>query len=440
MNIENKELQTLLDQAQVIIRNDQEQKADQETKGEGFDIFQILQFSRYEEQLHTPMIRMLLDKDCNHGLKDAFLKAFMDKVIKKFDKSFEFETSSSCVLHQDKFIGEIQNDDNGTSTGGKIDIFLYDGKKHAIIIENKFNGYGYSAQDQPKQLERYYNYGKENYEGNFILVYLTPDGHQASEYSTGTNRFKYITLSYVPNGDGPSILSWLEECLKISSNQPRIHEVIKQYITYIKTITGVMEENNQLIDLLTKSENIETALTIIGYQDAIKKNIREEFCHDLIKTASKYGLTLLPGNKDSWDGYKKLTEWDDANGWLIFQGEKKQHPQVCFTIGRYKDSGIIYGLTNISGYELEEKVKEDFKWKSQDENKLPVKSAEEVEEKWNKDFPFGYSYLSADRNPNVEWGNWDNSQTLIDMKNGKLLKFIEERFKIFKELGVFDKL
>lgn len=435
--MEKEVLLALLNQAQVIIQKSKKQNKDLEAKGEGFDIFQILQFSRYEEQLHTPMIRMLLDKDCNHGLKDAFLKAFIDKVIKKLNKNFEFDTSSSFVSHKDLFIGEVQNNDNGTSTGGKIDIFLHDGKKHAIIIENKFNRDGYSAQDQPQQLERYYNYGKD-YE-SFILVYLTPDGHQASEYSTGTSRFEYYTLSYIPTGDGPSIISWLEECLKISSNQPRIHEVIKQYITYIKTKTGVMDENYQkeFIDLLTKSENFETTLRIIDHQDAIKQNIRKDFCNSLIKMAKESGLDLLP-NYNSWDGYKNLIEWKDANGWLIFQGKKKT--QVCFTLGRYKGDGILYGLTNISGYELEKGIKEEFKWKSQDKNRIPIVSTEKIKEEWKKDFPFGYSFLSDDRKENGTWRYWDISQTLIDMNNGKLLNFIKERFDILKELGVLDKL
>ena len=46
--------------------------------------------------------------------------------------------------------------------------------KHAIIIENKFDRYGNPAQDQPKQLERYYNHGKDDkkYE-DFILILIS---------------------------------------------------------------------------------------------------------------------------------------------------------------------------------------------------------------------------------------------------------------------------
>lgn len=66
------------------------------------------------------------------------------------------------------------------------------------------------------------------------MIYLTPSGRDASEYSTGPNKITYYPMSYDLSDDKPNILSWLKKCLDISKGCPRIHEVIKQYITYIK--------------------------------------------------------------------------------------------------------------------------------------------------------------------------------------------------------------
>lgn len=84
------------------------------------------------------------------------------------------------------------------------------------------------------------------------MIYLTPSGQSASEYSTGPNKIAYHTLSYDPSDEKPNIISWLNKCLEISKHCPRIHEVIKQYITYIMNTRQIMEDKYQkeLLELL----------------------------------------------------------------------------------------------------------------------------------------------------------------------------------------------
>lgn len=238
-----KAIQQLLQEAQPILQKSKAEKKEREAKGEYFNVFENLHFTRPEEHLHTPFLRMLLDKDANHGVGKGFLEAFLKEVVKKLKLDFQYDINSSHVEYQDVYLGNKEITADGTSTGGKIDILLHDDKKHAIIIENKFDRYGNAAQDQEKQLERYYNYGKE-YE-DFILIYLTPSGQDASEYSTGFDKITYYPMSYDLSDNKPNILSWLDECLKISKGCPRIHEVIKQYITFIKDIRQIMEEKYQ---------------------------------------------------------------------------------------------------------------------------------------------------------------------------------------------------
>ena len=242
-----KAIQQLLQEAQPILQKSKAEMKEREAKGEYFNVFENLHFTRPEEHLHTPFLRMLLEKDANHGVGKGFLEAFLNMVEKKLKSGFQYDINSSHVEYKDKHIGEVKISENdGESTGGDIDIFLYDEKGHAIIIENKFDRYGNSAQDQPRQLERYHNFGKKEYKDNFILIYLTPSGQDASEYSTGPNKITYYPMSYDLSDDKPNILSWLKKCLDISKGCPRIHEVIKQYITYIKNTRQIIRVSSSM--------------------------------------------------------------------------------------------------------------------------------------------------------------------------------------------------
>ena len=448
INMNLKTIEQLLQNAQIILQKDKTEKKEHEARGEYFNVFENLHFTRPEEHLHTPILRMLLDKNANHGVGDRFLKAFIDMVVRKLNPNFQYDVTSSNIEYKDKYIGKISED--GKSTGGEIDIFINDDKGHAIIIENKFDRYGNPAQEQPRQLERYYNYGKEQYGENFILIYLTPSGQSASEYSTGPNKIAYHTLSYDPSDEKPNIISWLNKCLEISKHCPRIHEVIKQYITYIMNTRQIMEYKYQkeLLELLLAPKNIDATLGILRNVQNIKETIRREFCNELLSLAGEYGLEL----REPYD--TNIVTWDKDNGWMVFVGKNKHQSQVGFVIGNYsrknKDySGMLYGLSIINGdYSNIEELKNVFKIESTDSDEQPLFRYEKdyhpvPESKGNlkKEFPFGYSFLyDENRDWNKKWYDWDDIQTLEDMRNGKLLDFMRSRFEILKKSGIIEKL
>lgn len=443
-----KTIEQLLQNAQIILQKDKAEKKEREAKGEYFNVFENLHFTRPEEHLHTPILRMLLDKNANHGVGDCFLKAFIDIVVRKLNPNFQYDVTSSNIEYKDKYIGEIKISEDGKSTGGEIDIFINDDKGHAIIIENKFDRYGNPAQEQRRQLERYYNYGKEHYGDNFILIYLTPSGQRASKYSTGPNEIVYHTLSYDPSDEKPNIISWLNKCLEISKHCPRIHEVIKQYITYIKNTRQIMEDKYQkeLLDLLLAPKNIDATLSILCNVQNIKQKIRRDFCDQLVSLAGEYGLELREHYDDS------LVTWDKDNGWMIFSGKNKHQSQVGFVVGNFSrisrtnedNSGMLYGLSIINGdYSNIEELKNVFK-KSTIPDEQPLFSVEKDPSKlgndWNQ-FPFGFSYLCGEKREwNKNWFDWDDLQTLEDMRNGELLKFMKTRFEILKKYGIIEKL
>ena len=446
INMNLKTIEQLLQNAQIILQKDNAEKKEHEARGEYFNVFENLHFTRPEEHLHTPILRMLLDKNANHGVGDRFLKAFIDMVVRKLNPNFQYDITSSNIEYKDKYIGEIKISEDGKSAGGEIDIFINDDKGHAIIIENKFDRYGNPAQEQRRQLERYYNYGKEHYGDNFILIYLTPSGQSASEYSTGPNKIVYHTLSYDPSDEKPNIISWLNKCLEISKHCPRIHEVIKQYITYIMNTRQIMEDKYQkeLLELLLAPKNIDATLSILCNVQNIKQKIRRDFCDQLVSLASEYGLEL----REPYD--KNIVTWDKDDGWMIFSGKNKHQSQVGFVVGKFSRTdqnygGMLYGLSIINGdYSNIEELKNIFKINSTIPDEQPLFSVEKypskLGDKWNE-FPFGFSYLCGEeRDWNKYWYDWDDLQTLEDMRNGKLLDFMRSRFEILKKSGIIEKL
>lgn len=105
----------------------------------------------------------------------------------------------------------------------------------------------------------------------------------------------------------------------------------------------------------------------------------------------------------------------------------------------------ISGLTGFNGdYSNIEELKNIFKINSTipDEQSLfsVEKDPSKLGDKWNE-FPFGFSYLCGEeRDWKKKWYDWDDIQTLEDMRNGKLLKFMRSRFEILKKNGVIEKL
>lgn len=127
-----------------------------------------------------------------------------------------------------------------------------------------------------------------------------------------------------------------------------------------------------------------------------------------------------------------------------FLGKNKHQSQVGFVVGNFsrtnKDySGMLYGLSIINGdYSNIEELKNIFKINSTipDEQSLfsVEKDPSKLGDKWNE-FPFGFSYLCGEeRDWKKKWYDWDDIQTLEDMRNGKLLKFMRSRFEILKRM------
>ncbi|MGL4346807.1 MAG: PD-(D/E)XK nuclease family protein, partial [Chitinophagaceae bacterium] len=161
------------------------------------------------------MIAEFLKIDGTHGFKEKFLKAFLKILVDEeiIDNNFKF--SCANVKVQTEYVTQ----------SGRIDILITNAEKQAIIIENKIY-----AGDQFKQLKRYFKHGEKEFKENFILLYLTLFGSEASEQSS--QGIDYQQISYEN-----TIIQSLEKCVEIAARNAIVRETLIQYINYLKKLT-----------------------------------------------------------------------------------------------------------------------------------------------------------------------------------------------------------
>lgn len=199
---------------------------------------------------------------------------------------------TNASVEVEKYIGR-QTD----SEGGRIDIYLTDGK-HSIIIENKIY-----AGDQHHQMLRYWNYGMsqkgDDTEKSFVLIYLTLDGCSPSKESLGEDLKEndIVCLSYKND-----IRGWLDRCVELSSRTPLVRETINQYISTIDILTNnVMEDNKELLDILCKEENLNAIYDIANSKNiVVNRIINEVFIPKLRDLAESKGLIMGDDCTENW--------------------------------------------------------------------------------------------------------------------------------------------
>ena len=189
-----------------------------------YNIFSILGLGRYEVLLHSPLIKNLLDPKGSHGQGVLFLKTFFEKVL--------------VIKYPEDQISYVRVREEFRMESGRIDLLItYSeiGIKKAIVIENKIY-----ARDQHNQLARYYNYLKD-FRGyapeNIILVYLTPDGAEPTEYSMNDSKKREVedhsTLKCVSYRNG--IKDWLNHAMEQIKSE-KLKSIVNQYIVKISKL------------------------------------------------------------------------------------------------------------------------------------------------------------------------------------------------------------
>lgn len=314
-------MQTLLDKIGIIDYKYQELK-----KQDQFNIFALLRKITDEEHLHSRFIFELLHPDGTHNKGDLFLKYFLDIV---------------GIKHSNDNVSKILV----TKEWMKIDLLIRYGNQ-AIIIENKIE-----AQDQDKQLQRYYEKvkGLGFTKSNIHLIYLTPFGDKPSQKSIGNLDKEYLATHLFNISYKEDILNWIEQCIAACATQPSIRESLVQYHHIIKRITGQTMskiESKKVIQLLKKGQNINYAKKIVEVWSDVKFEAEWNFWLELEATIKDH-YTLLQRQKIT----KSIVRKSNTGG-LMFElpnlSLKNDTDQICFYIERAKKENLRYGITVIS--------------------------------------------------------------------------------------------
>ena len=384
----------ILNQVRIVSQKIKEQRKEKFERGENYNIFNDLGFMSDEVHLHSMFLANLLNPKGSHGQRGKFLEAFLKMLQKSFPAisadSLELDTAIASV-EVEKYIGR-QTD----SEGGRIDIYLTDGK-HSIIIENKIY-----AGDQHHQMLRYWNYGMsqkgDDTEKSFVLIYLTLDGCSPSKDSLGEDLKEndIVCLSYKSD-----IRGWLDRCVELASRTPLVRETINQYISTIDILTNnVMEDNKELLDILCKEENLDAVFDIIdSKENLINHIINDEFIPKLKDLAEDKGLEICGNYKRNWVSDRYPGAHFQKTGWkfldLAFQFESVGLDRMVFGF-------VCKGESNRSDVPTSvwEKVQEHYSISS------PIK--DKNNDLWiHKDF--------------IGNKNWNNSQAIKNLRNGKTL-------------------
>ncbi|SRX73372.1 PDDEXK-like family protein [Aequorivita antarctica] len=193
-----------------------------------YNIFNILNINYRETTTHTPFLVNLLKTRSTHGQQLLFYTAFIESLKISEDKKNRF---TNINLNQIEVLEEKH-----TALYGRIDIFIQSiglKQRFAVVIENKID-----APDQPKQLERYYNYCTKTLglkDENILLVYLTKDGKTPSEYTINEDlKTRLVDVDVLKCLSYQTDISDMLNATMPNVQSANVKELVKQYIEIIK--------------------------------------------------------------------------------------------------------------------------------------------------------------------------------------------------------------
>ena len=231
----------LLGHITTIVKNYEEQYR---KTGLSYNIFKIAKIAD-RELIMCRVLADLLNPKGLHNQGDAYLKLFLETVVKAFIAKIENFNFAKAKVSTEYLINENR----------RIDIIIDDGTIF-IPIEVKIH-----AGEQERQIPDYAAFSRRMNEafGFIPVLFLTPEGYKSVEAS----KDDYISISFKNH-----IIPWLVKCLNLEETEKKspVREIIKQFIRAIKSFCGYLEEQemeNAISTLIAESrDNYEAALRV----------------------------------------------------------------------------------------------------------------------------------------------------------------------------------
>ncbi len=228
---------------------------------EKFNIFKTLGIERREVDLHSKFLYELLNPNGSHNCGSIYLELFIKELMKnkKIDLS-KAKVTREHLIKSNKRIDFVISD------------VLVGEERHNLLIEMKIE-----AGDQKDQLKDYDAHGK-NEKNQHKLYYLTLDGSEATEKSTGCEGLVYKRISFEEE-----ILNFIEKSIEKSSTIPSLRETLIQYKKTILDICSEPEEEDKKImkDFLLKNDNLKIVEELSKAIPEAKFEIELKFWNEL---------------------------------------------------------------------------------------------------------------------------------------------------------------
>jgi hypothetical protein len=308
----------LLDEISHIVKKHNEIL---DATGARFNVFDLCGVAHYENT-HSDIIAEFLNRNGSHSLGTAFLDAFLEELNEELKKKevdiARFDTKTAKIVRE------------ADSDGRRMDILIGDKNQNAILIENKIY-----AGDQGKQLQDYEKFTLKQFK-HCVVLYLTLDGHGASEQSAGN-------VNYIPISYAGFIIQWLEKYVSIAARHPFVRESLVQYINHIKSLTGqninqIM--NQEIIAILMKDSQKRSAYwSLLNMRGNLIKAIAERFSTQL----SGAGFNPQPNLQEQYRSFFFDSDnLKEANLRIVFGFERENFGLLLF--GFYCINGDIKTL------------------------------------------------------------------------------------------------
>lgn len=302
-------------------------------KGEGFNIYNIMNLQTKEVRTHSAFIGALLNPKGSHLMGTQFLEAFIKILPKKYFKNHIDLTSAKTLI--EFHIGIVNNK---LKTGGRIDILIKDNNGHTISIENKID-----AGDGNHQIERYCNYNKAKNKVVYLSKYIGDEPSPESKGELVADK-DFYNISYQNE-----IIHWLEKCQSIASDQPILRESIKQYKILIQQITHTLG-NKQEKELKTiVIDNLEEASLIASKYIQVAQKIKTDFRDSV--------FNLLTQKTKDYTITKKSIK--SKHSYIWFSSTKSNTKKVWFAVESFSGSGHKDGLLFVGIFDKTGMLKSD---------------------------------------------------------------------------------
>lgn len=233
-----------------------------------FNIFDALGVTR-REIVQSRFLAFLLSPLEHHDQGTTFLNAFLQEIdVPAIAENDKKRVRVRTEVRTDKF--------------GRMDIVITT-PNFLIVVENKVD-----AAERDGQLADYQAWmNSQTGQAKKVIVFLTPSGCQSM---TGESR----SLSYTSIADAFEVA--LKDIEAVPERALPLREVMKQYIACCRSITSgglaMTSSNEDLIRIITQSENIKVALELEQQTAYARKAIASKFCEHV----RKYVDELIKGD------------------------------------------------------------------------------------------------------------------------------------------------